>query len=98
VRELRHVLQRSCAFAEAAPLTAEDLFGWRTAQTPDPGSAQSLSDYLARCERDYVARCLAEHDGRIAATAAALGVTRKGLWQKLRRLGLVKEQLGAPDR
>jgi DNA-binding NtrC family response regulator len=98
VRELRHVLQRSCAFAEAAPLTAEDLFGWRTAQTPDPGSAQSLSDYLARCERDYVARCLAEHDGRIGATAAALGVTRKGLWQKLRRLGLVKEQLGAPDR
>jgi DNA-binding NtrC family response regulator len=89
VRELRHVLQRACAFAGEGSLTAEALFGQSAAAVPpDLVRFRSLAEYLAACERDYVARCLAEHEGRIGATAAALGVTRKGLWQKLKRLSL----------
>jgi DNA-binding NtrC family response regulator len=91
VRELRHTLQRSCAFAFAREglLTAADLFGPSVAPIgPKTVVRPALTQYLDACERDYIARCLIEHDGRIGATAAALGVSRKGLWQKLRRLGL----------
>jgi DNA-binding NtrC family response regulator len=96
VRELKHVLQRACALAENGPLTAEGLFGPRVAASPPrPLRAQSLTEYLAACERDYVARCLADHHGRMSATAAALGVTRKGLWQKLKRLSI--DTRGQPE-
>ena len=60
---------------------------------PFPASAENaahdapapLHDYLAQAERDYLARCLTESGGRMAATARQLGISRKTLWDKLRR-------------
>jgi DNA-binding NtrC family response regulator len=47
-----------------------------------------LHDYLAQVERDYLNRCLTESGGRMSATASQLGISRKTLWDKLRRHNL----------
>ena len=48
----------------------------------------SLGSYLEDCERSYIARALAANSGRIAQSAATLGISRKNLWEKLKKLGI----------
>lgn len=45
----------------------------------------TLAAYLDRCETLYISNALVQHDGRIAETAAALGISRKSLWERMRR-------------
>jgi DNA-binding NtrC family response regulator len=52
------------------------------------GTSVKLADAFAQFERDFVARVLAEHKGKRTATAKALGISRKALWQKLSKYGL----------
>jgi transcriptional regulator of acetoin/glycerol metabolism len=40
------------------------------------------------CERDYLLLILERHTGHMTHAAEALGITRKTLWEKLRRLGI----------
>ena len=54
------------------------------AEAPDG----SLADYLMDCERDYLRMVLDQHGGHMTHSAEALGITRKTLWEKMRRLGL----------
>jgi DNA-binding NtrC family response regulator len=39
-------------------------------------------------ERELISECLAKAGGNIAETARTLGLTRRGLYLKLKRLGL----------
>jgi DNA-binding NtrC family response regulator len=91
IRELRNTLERACVFAPSPVLTPEFLFGdaWRSVLRHPSGRAEeTLAAYIATCERQYIGRVLAENDGRIADSAAALGISRKTLWEKMRKLGL----------
>jgi DNA-binding NtrC family response regulator len=38
----------------------------------------------------YIRRALNECDGRIADTAALLGISRKNLWEKMRKLEMAE--------
>jgi DNA-binding NtrC family response regulator len=69
---------------------------WEQAELPHPGSAPDLSDapyaehelleqYLTRIERKYVEKCLIANAGKITKTANDLGISRKTLWEKLKR-------------
>ena len=60
---------------------------------PSQGDAprQALSDHLQDCERAYIRRALNECDGRIADTAALLGISRKNLWEKMRKLEMAED-------
>ena len=51
-------------------------------------SAPSLSNCLEECERQYLLQELTRHDWQMAKTAAAIGISRKNLWERLRRLKL----------
>ena len=51
-------------------------------------NAQSLSDYLYECERRYIDQVLRTNAGRISESAAALGISRKNLWEKMKKLNL----------
>ncbi|GAB4344492.1 MAG: two-component system response regulator PilR [Gammaproteobacteria bacterium] len=91
IRELRNCLERACVFNPSGVLTPEILFGdtWRQVATRIQGQAEeSLAEYLQQCERDYIGRALADNGGRIADTAETLGISRKTLWEKMRKLGL----------
>ena len=86
VRELQHCLERACVLSLSSALNAENLFG--AGGTPPEGDAprQALSEHLQECERAYIRRALTECDGRIADTATLLGISRKNLWEKMRKL------------
>jgi DNA-binding NtrC family response regulator len=49
---------------------------------------ENLREALDRIEAWLIRRCLDFHGGRRAATARKLGVTREGLYKKMKRLGI----------
>ncbi len=88
VRELRHCIERACILASSPPvLTVGDLFGQSpSVDEKEEAPAGSLTTHLRATERRFIEQALAEHDGRIKETAAALGISRKNLWEKMRKL------------
>ena len=51
-----------------------------------PGHA--LDQVLAGTEKVLIEQVLAEHHGQVTASANALGLTRQGLYKKIKRLGI----------
>jgi len=91
VRELRHAIERASIFADGDLLRAVDLFE----QAPVPAchvqTDESLERYLAECERRYIEQRLQANSGRVAATAERLGISRKSLWERMKRLGIQRK-------
>jgi len=44
-----------------------------------------LADHVAASERRRIIETLAANQGRIADTAAQLGISRKNLWEKMKK-------------
>ena len=89
IRELKSVLERACILSSQAVLTPNALFGG--VQDPEPEEQQqatSLNDYLGSYERQYIEQILKSKQGKIAETAAVLGISRKNLWEKMKKLGI----------
>jgi len=64
-------------------------------QEPEPEAEPemtSLNDYLGSYERQYIEQILKSKQGRIADTAAVLGISRKNLWEKMKKLGIGDEK------
>jgi two-component system, NtrC family, response regulator AtoC len=101
VRELRNVIERAMIFAEGDVLRAEHLPALGTTlQAPASSSAPAVAipdGYilprgltLAEAERDYIAHALAAFDGNIQRAAESLGISRKSLWERRKRHGLLQ--------
>ncbi len=101
VRQLRNEIQRAVAMAPpASTIGPEHLSADLTAAatTPQSGSAsgsrvslrggQTLASVVDEIERDLIREMMSRHRGNISETARALGLTRRGLYLKLRRLGI----------
>jgi DNA-binding NtrC family response regulator len=99
VRQLRNELQRAVAMAPAGGRIApEHLSADLTASPPTAMQAgparvairggQTLASVVDEIERDLIREMMNRHRGNISETARALGLTRRGLYLKLRRLGL----------
>jgi DNA-binding NtrC family response regulator len=106
VRELRHCIERAYVLTPGNQLDPQVLFdeeisgGTSGGQPQDP---HSLGTYLEACERDYLVKELTRHDWHMGVTAKAIGISRKNLWERLRRLQLLhanralKDDPGAPE-
>ena len=68
--------------AQASTIPAQD--GWAEILRPDC----SLDDVLARTEKEIIERVLTECEGQITASADMLGLTRQGLYKKMKRLSI----------
>ena len=88
VRELKHCLERARILSRNSVLTAQHLFGDQAPGPERDASGASLSDYLATCERKYIEDSLQANSGHMTETAAALGISRKNLWEKMKKLGI----------
>lgn len=90
IRELQHAVERACILSSGPLLGAEAFFGGSLdGDLPsEPPESESLSTYLMGCERDYLSLILERHGGHMTHAAEALEITRKTLWEKLRRLGI----------
>ncbi|MCK9172418.1 MAG: sigma-54 interaction domain-containing protein [Desulfuromonas sp.] len=92
VRQLRHAMERAVAFSKGAQILPADLPPELCpALAASPGRSatdERLSQVLQDCERQHIAQLLQRHGYRRQETAAALGISRKSLWQKIQRYEL----------
>jgi DNA-binding NtrC family response regulator/tetratricopeptide (TPR) repeat protein len=100
VRQLRNEIQRAVAMAPpGGTVEADQLSPDLTDARPHPTSdqlpaavtlrgGQTLASVVDDIERNLIRTTLARHRGNISETARSLGLTRRGLYLKLRRLGL----------
>jgi transcriptional regulator with PAS, ATPase and Fis domain len=95
VRELENEMQRALALVEAGEvITAGHLSDpLQDALRPARESAlapgrDTLRAQMVRLEAWLLRRALDAHGGRRAATARTLGITREGLYKKMRRFGI----------
>jgi DNA-binding NtrC family response regulator len=86
VRELRNRIERAVALASGRHLMPGDLFPERAGTRPDEvAKPMSLEAARDEAERREIRRALAESGGVIATAAAALGISRTTMWEKMRR-------------
>ncbi len=88
IRELRHAVERACIVAQGPLLGPEAFFGEGLTRWTPPAADGNLVAYLQECERNYIAQALLLNDGHMTRTAESLGISRKSLWDKMRRLGV----------
>jgi DNA-binding NtrC family response regulator/tetratricopeptide (TPR) repeat protein len=100
VRQLKNEIQRAVALSapggtiEPAHLSPEiDATGPSPAMPaaggrPTRGRVANLASAVEDLERDLIQTALGRSGGNISETARTLGLTRRGLYLKLRRLGL----------
>ena len=93
VRELENEIQRALALAETGEcigprLLSPRLTGLMEAVAQAPHAGESLHASLCSIEAWLIRRALDHNGGRRALTARKLGVTREGLYKKMKRLGI----------
>jgi transcriptional regulator with PAS, ATPase and Fis domain len=92
IRELKNALERASLMSDGRFISHDVLFD---RPAPKLGAQQdvasSLRDYLSECERDFIVRALDTCQWQIQSCADSLGISRKNLWEKMRKLGIDKE-------
>ena len=100
VRQLRNEVQRAVAMAPPGGVITSDhlspdLIEQQQAATQAASAprvtlrgGQTLASVVDDIERDLIRETLTRHRGNISESARSLGLTRRGLYLKLRRLGL----------
>ncbi|HSG81954.1 MAG TPA: sigma-54 dependent transcriptional regulator [Gemmatimonadota bacterium] len=97
VRELRNVIERAMIFADGTELRPEELPELGSIEivtrASDDGPAafrvqKGLS--LADAEKEYIRHTLEECNGSIQRAAEVLGISRKNLWEKRKKYGLLE--------
>ena len=96
-RQLNHVLRRALALGAGPVIDASDLVdGERDIPpntTPDQ-EGRSLNQHLEAAERSFIVTALQAHQGAVTEAATHLGISRKTLWEKMRRHGIDKHRVG----
>jgi hydrogenase-4 transcriptional activator len=95
VRQLRNEVQRAVAMAPSGGVITPELlspvFGSvDTTAPPTRGRSRSVTLGIAveRLEREMIEGALQRTSGNISQTARSLGLTRRGLYLKMDRLGI----------
>jgi DNA-binding NtrC family response regulator len=93
VRELRNVIERAMIFADGAELKPEHLPPLDAVGAgplmPQGGDAPPILT-LVDAEKAHIERTLAAYDGSVQRAAEALGISRKSLWEKRKKFGLLE--------
>ena len=97
VRELKNTVERMVITASqgtVGPFTPDD-----PAATPDtpgrhlslPATGGRLRDAMEHTERTIIEATLRDHGGEVGATAHALGISRRALYERMRKYDLQKD-------
>jgi len=105
IRELKNYIRRAVLFCRTGELTPEDLTPHfveairQRQQEENPGSIapsaltappnSSLNDRVAASEKAMLEEALRQHDNNRTATAKSLGLSRVGLYKKMRKYGMM---------
>ena len=94
VRELRNVVEQAAVLAPGDRIEESDLRlgvatpGEGKAIAPGSSFAEAKRQVVDHFERTFLTDALALHHGNVSQTAAAIGMVRQSLQQKLKELGL----------
>ncbi len=93
VRELENAMHRALALLDPGEPIGPKHLGLAAHTTSVPTDelttpGEPLRDTLARVEAFLLHRALEQNGGQRSQTAAALGITREGLYKKMKRLGI----------
>ncbi|WP_298830565.1 sigma-54 dependent transcriptional regulator [uncultured Piscinibacter sp.] len=98
LRELRHCIERACILSGDTTLEPSALFeSWPEGAAGQAHAAGTLEQYIRDCERGYIQQALERCQGQIGNTAAHLGISRKNLWEKMKRLQIQGRVQGAEE-
>ncbi|MEE3328296.1 MAG: helix-turn-helix domain-containing protein, partial [Myxococcota bacterium] len=94
VRELENETQRALTLSEPGEVIGPRLLSSRVVGLLEavrhiPPGQETLRDNLDSIEAWLIRRALSHQGGRRAATARKLGITREGLYKKMKRLHIV---------
>jgi len=97
VRELRNVIERALIFSDGPSLKRSDLPALGQRERRARGEGDSRPDKfqlpkglsLAEAEREYIRHTLEDTGGNIQRAAEILGISRKNLWEKRKKYGLL---------
>lgn len=100
LRELKNQLQRAVLFSSNGELTTDEFSPEILQQTMtlppgamrSPEEAQTLADQVAMNEMQLLQKSLSENGYRKTATAKALGISRVGLYKKMRKYGMLEQK------
>ncbi|MEW8049022.1 MAG: sigma 54-interacting transcriptional regulator, partial [Candidatus Thiodiazotropha sp.] len=88
VRELKNVIERAVALCDGPWISQNDLS--ITDSNAHAHETTTLKETIEEAERKSIARALAENKGKINQTADSLGISRKNLWEKMKRYEIDK--------
>ena len=94
VRQLRNEVHRAVAMATPGGVITPDLLSPVFAGSPEDTSSPrrarnvTLGAAIERLEREMIESALQRTSGNVSQTARALGLTRRGLYLKMDRLGI----------
>ena len=86
VRELKNIIERAIALCDAPWIGTSDLLTSNTHEI----STTTLRQSIEEAERKAINKALAESEGKINQAADSLGISRKNLWEKMKRYGIEK--------
>jgi DNA-binding NtrC family response regulator len=104
LRELKHSVERACILSTNPMLDAEAFFDDGSLPPPSPQDAAetaatdgSLTDYMRDCERKFIQQSLEHNHWHFGHTATALGISRKNLWEKMKKLDIHADKSAHTD-
>ncbi len=86
VRELKHIIERAVLLSQDSVITLRDLpeeLQMRSLQ--EPSVFQNIKKCKELLEREFILKTLEECKGKRSEAAKKLGISRKTLWQKLKK-------------
>lgn len=95
IRELKNHMRRAVLFASSSQLTPHDLSPVILHGSPMSAASHgehrvgNLANQVARTERELLAEALSAHGFKRSATARSLGISRVGLYKKLKKYGML---------
>jgi len=88
VRELKNLLERAVALCAGPQLQEHDLFVLESEEAEVGAGPPSLKEAVALTERAAIRSALTRSDWSITKAAEVLAISRKNLWEKMKRYGI----------
>jgi len=89
VRELKNILERAVALSDGPRIVAHDLLSLDQDQD-ESAPHHTLKESIEYAERQAILQALIQSEWSIGHTAEDLGISRKNLWEKMKRYGIEK--------
>ena len=90
VRELKNILERAMVLSDGPRIMARDLEPHQNGEAKDDQKS-TLKEAFVAAERKAILDALRRHDWTVTAAAKALDISRKSLWEKMKRYGISKD-------